>query len=179
MFNSHIQGESWIVGCHQSACSQGRLHQASSARTCAACSAGCSAGARSWSAGSEASDSTARSALHNAGVHSAKASTGFGAEKIGIGDRQVVARDCQVEIVFKREIDRVFQGEVEFTVANHLIDARRVREHRLTDLVGSIWAERAMRSWHLEVGGSADLRMRESSDDNNSCQPNYIISERS
>src|SRR6266576_5775690 len=179
MFTAGIQAERRIVRRHRCPGSQSRLHKARSARSRAARAARCATSARSWSAGAETSDSAARSSLHDAGVHSAKASPGFGAEKIGIGDRQVVSCDRQVEIVFKREVNGVFQGQIEFSIADRPIEARRVREHRLRYLLGRIWTERAMRSWHLEFGGSAHLCMGECGDDNESCQPNKIMSERS
>ena len=87
----------------QRSAAQSRLHQAGSACARTARAARRTACAGSWRARSEAANAAARRSLHHAGVHTAERSAGFGAQDVGIGNRKVVARDREVEIVFQSQ----------------------------------------------------------------------------
>jgi len=47
--------------------------------------------------------------LHDARIYSEGRSAGLGAQHVSIGDVQVVARDGDIEIVFKREGNGIVQ----------------------------------------------------------------------
>ena len=109
MLDPAVHIELRIVGVDGSSDAQGRLHQAGCARTRAAGAACCTACAGARSSGAEAADASAGRSLHDAGIDAAETCAGLGAKDVGICDRQVVARDCQVEIVFKRQVDGILQ----------------------------------------------------------------------
>ncbi|PYY12073.1 MAG: hypothetical protein DMG61_17295 [Acidobacteria bacterium] len=60
--------------------------------------------------------------------------SGFRAQNVGIGDRQVVTGNREVEIVLQSEGNRVGHGEIDLAVANQLVHTRRVRKIRCGDL---------------------------------------------
>ena len=56
-----------------------------------------------------AANPAAWSSLHNAGIHAAENSAGLSSQYIHVGDRQIVAGNGQVEIVFERQPDGILQ----------------------------------------------------------------------
>ena len=69
----------------------------------------------------EAAYAAAWRSLHHAGIDAAKDGASLGPQDVSIGDRKVVARDRQVEIVFQRKSDGVLQRDVEFAVMDELL----------------------------------------------------------
>src|SRR5206468_848596 len=129
---------------------QSVLHQAGCARTCSARACRSTTSSGSGSASAESADTAAGSALYNAGIYAAESSSGLGAEGVCVGDRQVVAGDCEIEIVLQSELDGIFKGEVEFAVPDQLGQAWRICKLRLGDFVSRICAERIMRARHIK-----------------------------
>jgi len=115
----------------------------------------------------ETSNPATRSSLHYAGVNTTKASATLRSQEIGIGNRQVIAGDCQVQIVFESEVNRVFQRQVQFAIADQTIQTWRICEYRLGHMIGCIWTEWIMGFWHLQFSGRVHLRMSQS---NNHCE---------
>src|SRR5260370_4515730 len=163
MLNSDGQAERRIVRGHGSAGTQSRLHEAGSARTRTTGATGRTAGACSRCSRAVAANSATRSALYNTGINATKASASLRSQKIGISNRQVITGDCQVQIVFESEVNRVFQRQVQFTVADQTIQTGRICEYRLGYMIGSIWTEWIMGFWHLQFGGRSPLRTRRGS----------------
>ena len=128
--------EDWIVGRYVGTDAERGLHQSgrSSARTArTACGA---AGPRAGSACSVTADAAADRALDDTGIDAAKEAAGLGALDVSVGDGQVVARDRQIEIVLQRQINSVLQRDVEFAVANELLQPRRIRKIRFRNQAG-------------------------------------------
>ena len=127
-----------IVGGNRGAGAEGGLHQTRGARTRAArasCRAAC---ARPRGSRAQTSHAAAGSALHHAGVHSPEISARLGAQNVGVGNGDVVAGDRQIQIVLEREIDRIFQRQIELSVTNQLVETGRIRQLRLGNRVRGI-----------------------------------------
>ena len=121
MLQSGDGGENRIVRRYIGSDTEGGLHQARSSGSGAARAAGRAAGSRARSARSEAAHASSGSALHYARIHSAKEAAGLGAQDVGIGDGQVVARNRQVEIVLQRQSDGILQRNVKLAIAHELL----------------------------------------------------------
>src|ERR1700689_2794792 len=98
-----------IVGRYGRSGAQCGLHQPGGAGTGAARAARWAACAGARSARAKASYAAAGCSLDDAGIHAAKKSSGLRAENVCICDGKIVASDGQVEIVFEREVDGIFQ----------------------------------------------------------------------
>src|SRR5579864_3343376 len=103
-----IEIDEWVVGRHWGPSAQRRLHQTGSACSRPAGAAGCTAGTRAGSARSESAHAAAGRALNDAGIHTAKKSSRLRTQNVGLRDRKIVSSDCQVQVIFQREIDRIF-----------------------------------------------------------------------
>src|SRR5882762_9129905 len=121
MLDSHIQSERGIIRGYGSARAQSRLHEAGRACTSTARATRGAARTSTRCACTVASDSPAWRSLHHSGVDAPKASSARCSQKIGIGDRQVVAGDGQIQVVLKRQINRIFQREVQLAITNKLV----------------------------------------------------------
>ena len=95
--------------------------------------------------------------MHNSSVHASKHAPGFGAKNVHISDRQVVARDGDIKVVFERKPDCVLQGKVELSVSNKLVQSHRVLQLRCWRFARGVSAERAMRARHFENGRTIDF----------------------
>src|SRR5262249_50933392 len=115
MLNPHVHVQFGVVRRNRSARAQRGLNESRSSRACSTCATGCSASTRTGSACAEAANAASGSALHHAGVDTAKTSASFGAEKISVRDRQVVAGNRQVKVVFQRKVDSIFQRQIQFS----------------------------------------------------------------
>ena len=96
-------------------------------------------------------DSPPGRVLHHAGVDAAKNSSRFGTKNIGVCDRQVVASDGEIQIIFQRKINRILQRQIEFAIVDHLIQPRRIGQRRLRNFVGRVCIERIVRFRHLQL----------------------------
>ena len=132
------------------------MNQARSSGPSTSRAAGGAAGTCSRGARAKASDTAAGSALHHARVHATKESAGFGSQDIGVGDRKIVAGNCQVEIVLERKINRIFQGDIQSSILNQPIQPTGVRQCRFRNgvrLVGVQWIAR-LRHFKLQPHGT-------------------------
>jgi len=68
--------------------------------------------------------------LHHARVHAPEYSTRFCAQNIHVCNRQVVACDGDIEIIFQCQMDGVLQRQIELAVFYQLIQSRRIFELR-------------------------------------------------
>ncbi len=100
-----------------------------------------SAGARARSTGPKASHAAAWSTLNQSSSHTAHGSAGLGAQDVGVGDGQVIARDGQVEVVFQRHRDGVVQRKHQLAVVHGLIEAVGVACPRLLHHAGRVRGE--------------------------------------
>src|SRR5580700_11987318 len=99
MLCSNLRANERIVGGNRGPGTQRRLNQAgrSSARPAStARGSTCACARRSRP---KAADSAARRSLHDAGIYTAKNSTGFGAQNIHIGNRQIIAGNREIKVV--------------------------------------------------------------------------------
>ena len=62
--------------------------------------------------------------MHHAAVDAQRAAARLGAQNIGVGDVQVVARDGDVEIVLQSQRHRVVDGEIQLAVLHQLVNPR-------------------------------------------------------
>src|SRR5579872_6042952 len=101
-------------------------------------------------AGTDGSAESANSAtgcvLHDAGVHAENAGSGLGSEKIGFRNVQVVAGNIEIEIVLKREGDRVVDRKINLAVAHERIDPGRVAQSGLRQLLRHVRVQHVRKS---------------------------------
>src|SRR4029077_10701125 len=133
--------ENGIVAVEDWAKAEGRTYQAVGAaagatRAQAGASSGCS-GVRS-----DAAPAAARRIQDDARVHTEDVCARLSAQHVGVGDVEIVALDCDVEIVFQRQRDSVIQRQVELALVHELIDSRGVREIWLRHVPSGIRANR-------------------------------------
>ena len=107
----------------------------------------------------EAADATAGSVLHDTGIYAEGRGPGFGAQHVGVGDVQVVARDGDVEIVLERERDGVVQRQIQLAIVHELVDARGVGQVRSSQVPRRVrrqsdW-ENATPAWNNSGPGAA------------------------
>ena len=119
-----------IVRLNRSPSSDGRLHQTTCASSRTARAARGAASPCSRSAAAKTADASARSALNQTAGNAARGGAGRGAKNVSVGDIQVVARDCQVEVVLEREGDGIVQRQHQLALFDELIDARRILQLR-------------------------------------------------
>src|SRR5437870_2121712 len=78
---------------------------------------------RTGSTGSSyASHASARRALHQAGVDAARGLAGIGEQDIGICNGQVVASDCDIEVVLQSQSNGVVERQHELAVLHELFN---------------------------------------------------------
>src|SRR5205807_7069724 len=92
--------------------------------------AGCDRGAAGAGAdgSAESAHAAARSVLHNAGIDAQNVGSRPGAEHVGLGDVQVIARDVKIEIVFESEGDGVIDRKIYLSLSHERVDTRRVAQ---------------------------------------------------
>ena len=122
-------GENRIEAGDERSQSERGTHQAPRACACAARTESRATGAGADLA-AESADAASGSVLHDAGIHAEGLGAGLGAQDIGVGDVQVVARDGDVKIVLERQRDGIVERQVELAVAHQGIDARGVGQVR-------------------------------------------------
>ncbi len=121
-----IGGDERVVGGDGAAGSKRGGDQARGARAGATCTAGGAAGPGTGGATAKATDAAAGRVLHDAGIDSAEDAASLRAKNVRARDRDVVARDREIQVVFEGEIDGVPQGEVEDPVVNQRIQSWRI-----------------------------------------------------
>jgi hypothetical protein len=128
MLDLQRPGDIRIEGFDGRTRSDGGLHDAAGARTCTTRATGRAASASAGRTASEAAYTAAGSALHQTAGNAAGRSSGLGAQDIGVSDLQVVAGDCEIEIVLKRERDRVAERQRDLAVGEDRVGARGIRD---------------------------------------------------
>src|SRR5579862_6793218 len=101
-----------------------RTDQAASAG--AACSKGSSSSARTHLR-PDATHAAPWGVLYHTEVCTKDLSASFRTQNVGVGNVQVIARDGDVEVVFKCERDGVIQRQIQFAVVHKRVDPRGVR----------------------------------------------------
>jgi hypothetical protein len=72
---------------------------------------------------------------------SAAYSSTCGTKKIRIREPKVVSGNDDVHVVFKRQVDRILQTEIQLAFADQLIDSRGIRESRIRNGDWFVWRE--------------------------------------
>ena len=108
----------------------GCQRQARTARTRAARTAGSAARTAARAAGGR---SAGQGVGHNAGGHAQRRLPGIGAQNIGIGDVEIVARDGDVVIILNRQCNGVGKAQVDFAVLQQVAQAHGIDEAGLVD----------------------------------------------
>ncbi len=98
--------------------------------------------------GADAAHAAAGSILHDAGVDAEDGGAGLGAQHVGVGDVQVVARDGDIEIVFERQRNGVIQRKIELAVVHELVDARSVGQIRRRQMPRRVGPDRIRKMRH-------------------------------
>ena len=68
----------------------------------------------------DSADAASGRVLHDADIDAENLSTSLGAQHIGIGNIQVVARDGDVEIILQSQSDGIIQRKIELAVVHQL-----------------------------------------------------------
>ena len=87
-----------------------------------------------------AHQTTCACALHNAEWHAEDLSARPGTQHVGVSNVEVVARDCDIQVIFECQSDRVIERQIELAIVHELVDAGRVREIGLSHVSGEIGA---------------------------------------
>jgi hypothetical protein len=89
----------------------------------------------------------------DAGVHAIRCAAGLGARQIGLRNRQIVAEISKVQIVLKRQCDRVLQGDIKLAVSNEGLKPRGILQADWGRRAGAIGVERVARARQSHVKG--------------------------
>jgi hypothetical protein len=83
--------------------------------------------------------------LHNLGIDAICHAASLGARIIRFRNGEVIAEVGEIEIVFDGKGDRVAQRNVQLSVADEALQARRVGQIEWRRLGGPIWRQRIVR----------------------------------
>src|SRR5512146_1117235 len=151
MFYAEIPGDLRIIRRDVGTGAQRGRHLARGSGASATSTRRSSAGASARSTRTKSSDSTPRGSLHYACINASENASGFGSQNIGVRNRNVVPGNCNVKVVFEREVDRVLERNIKLTVMDQLIKPRRIVENGPRDITRNINAEWIMRLRHCYV----------------------------
>src|SRR5579862_1988805 len=151
MLNSAVEVYEWIERGNGGASTECGLHEARCTSSRTTRTAGCAACSRAGSACAESADASARSSLHYSSVYAAEEASSLCAQDVGIRNRDVVSGDGEIEVIFERELDCVFQGEIQLPIAHQLVDARRIRQQGFRHRIGRVGLQGIAGLRHLKT----------------------------
>ncbi len=129
MLQADLSGDDGIVGVHSRASAKGGLDKARCAGACAARTAAGATRTRARTCGPKCADAaSARRVLHNTSIDAPCNTACLGAKDVGFRDRDVVAGNGKIEVVFQRECDSVLQGNFKHAVMDECVQTGRVRQ---------------------------------------------------